>query len=268
MGTSLQRIFRSILTTKAREWHGSEPTNIKHPRARRGSSLNNLSLAGDIRKVKFDDAFNADGLHGLVSFGMSHHSVGVCYVTYVFTFKNVFPPCQAAGRSAPIVADGRTPLQWRTLIFPRTFYKSSGCSSSSLFSTQQMIRQLQPGKWPWDVPLDDLANIRLQLVPVWNHHLPKACVCFVRERIRIPIRTYSTKMTVIGMMKKTHVDTSQMGNPLWPFSSMPQNADSGMSSLPVRKNKKKLEISLDHFDLYLTIPSDHQAILFKCFDRN
>lgn len=145
MGTSLQRIFRSILTTKAREWHGSEPTNIKHPRARRGSSLNNLSLAGDIRKVKFDDAFNADGLHGLVSFGMSHHSVGVCYVTYVFTFKNVFPPCQAAGRSAPIVADGRTPLQWRTLIFPRTFYKSSGCSSSSLFSTQQMIRQLEPG---------------------------------------------------------------------------------------------------------------------------
>lgn len=47
-------------------------------------------------------------------------------------------------------------------------------------------------------------------------------------------------MTVIGIMKKAHVDTSQSGKPLWPFSSIAQNADSGISSLPVSGDKTKL----------------------------
>lgn len=41
-------------------------------------------------------------------------------------------------------------------------------------------------------------------------------------------------MTVIGMTKKTHVDTSQMGNPSWLLSSIPQNADSGISTLSAK----------------------------------
>lgn len=101
---------------------------------------------------------------------------------------------------------------------------------------------------------------------------PKACVCFVRDLIRMPIRMYSTKMTVIGIMKKTHVDTSQMGKPFWPLSNIPQNADSGMSSLPAKGGietiysgsplKHKLSSSLSFW--YYAIPTLRSAWALLC----
>lgn len=41
------------------------------------------------------------------------------------------------------------------------------------------------------------------------------------------------------MMKKDNVETSQIGNPFRPLSSIPQNADSGIVSLPARNNETK-----------------------------
>ena len=66
---------------------------------------------------------------------------------------------------------------------------------------------------------------------------PSATVCRLRERICSPIRPYKITIITMGNAKKTHVDTSHKGN-LSGYSSIAQNAESGISSFAVCNHRK------------------------------
>jgi hypothetical protein len=67
-------------------------------------------------------------------------------------------------------------------------------------------------------------------------------VCLVLERIFSPILPYKITIITIGKAKKTHVDTSHSGN-CSGFSSIAQNAESGISTFAV--NEKKTPVRED-----------------------
>jgi hypothetical protein len=74
-------------------------------------------------------------------------------------------------------------------------------------------------------------------------HSPNATVCLVLERIFSPILPYKITIITMGKAKKTHVDTSHSGN-CSGFSSIAQNAESGISTFAVNEKNTPVRESI------------------------